>query len=198
MLTRVGYSYNVYAVDLARLQKLWGSADDKVKKALLKKQATRIAENDETFEDTIQDGAPTLTTCIDDIFAGKITKKQHGFQYGYALEVICAHLGSRIDDLELSWFDEFLDPYLKKAKQPSTQKLVGRDVRPIAIPKPEDFPEIGTIDAAGMTKLAAALDAIEASVEEDEDDDAAEVMEELRGWLSLAKKAKQQIVWFVY
>lgn len=194
----MGYSYSVYAVDLAKLQKVWASADDKTKRALLKKQAERIEQNDKWFATRIEAGAPTLATCIDDIFAGKVTKKKFGYQYGYALEAICAHLGSRIEDLDMTWFAEFLDPYLKKQKQASTQKLIGHDVRPIAIPKADDFPEIGTIDAAGMTKLAAALDAIEDAVEEEDDGDAAEVIEELRGWLARAKKAKKQIVWFVY
>lgn len=193
----MGYSFSVYAVDLEKLKAVWGSADDKVKNALKKKLADDITENDETWAEQIaSEGVPSTETALDDIFAGKATKRKHGFQYGYALEIICRHLGKRVDDLDMTWVDELIDPLLKKHKKPNAQKLLGSGSFPMPIPKPADFPEIGTIDAAGMTALGAALDAIEEDAEDD--DDATEVIEELRGWLASAKKAKKQIVWFIY
>lgn len=193
----MGYSFNVYSVELAKLKKVWGSEDETLKKALLKKQKAAIAENDENWADEIADEeVPSLTTAIDDIFAGEAQHEDSGFQYGYALEVICKHLGKRIDEEEFTWFDEFLDPLLKKRKQPSVEKLLGRNVYPMPIPEPDDFPEIGTIDTKGIAALAKALDAIEDDAEDN--DDVTEILVEVRKWIASAKQAKRQIVWFVY
>jgi len=193
----MGYSYSVYAVDLARLKKVWGSKDPKLAAAAKKQQAERIKDNGEWFADEIASGElPSLGQAIDEIVAGKVTKKQHGSQYGYALEVLCMHLGTRVDEEEFTWFDEFLDPLLKQAKQPDTEKLVGRGSIPMKIPEPADFPEIGTIDTKGIAAFTKALDAIEELAEDD--DDAEEVIDEVRGWLAGAKKKRRQLVWFIY
>jgi hypothetical protein len=194
----MGYAYSVYGVDLAKLKALWGCKDAKLAAAIKKKHADRIDDNTESFEDEIEDeDAPTLGVAIDEIFAGKCKQKDHGFQYGYALELLCHHLGKRIDEESLSYFDDWIDPLLGKAKhsEKDTQKLIGANTFPIKIPEPADFPTIGTLDDAGMKKLDAALDKIEPLAT---DDDAKEIIKELRGWTSRARKAKRQIVWFVY
>jgi len=120
-------------------------------------------------------------------------RKQHGFQYGYAVEVLCKHFGNRVDKASLTWFDETLDPLLKRAKQPSIGKLLRRGQSPISIPK-ADFPEIGTLEPHQQTVMARALGAIITV----DNEDARYVIDELRRWLAAAKKRKHAIVWFVY
>jgi hypothetical protein len=197
----MGYGFSVYGVDLAKLQPVWGSKNARLAAAIKSKQAEELAGNDEWFSDEIEEGAPSLASALDEIIAGKATKKKHGFQYGYALERLCAHMGKRIDDSDLSYaFDQNLDPLLKKVKQPRTAKLLCTGVLPLAIPRPSDFPVIGTIDAPCMAILARALDAVEPAIPEDDDDELgiAWVIAELRGWIRRARRSKKAIVWFAY
>ena len=184
-------------MDLDKLAAAAGKNDRRLLAAMLKKQAEEIADNDESFEEEIAKGTPSLPVALEQIVAGTIkAPKGSGFQYGYALEVLCAHLGERIEEEDLSFFHEFIDGYLKKVKSRSSMKLLGEDKLPIRIPKPADFPGIGSItleqviEATPFFTVASAL-AID-------DDDATEVFEEILGWLKVAKKKKRGLVWFVY
>ena len=193
----MGYSFSVYAVDLDKLTAVAGKNDRKLLAAVLKKQAEEIADNDESFEEEIAKGTPSLAVALQQIIEGKIkAPKGSGYQYGYALEVLCAHLGERIEEEDLSWFHEFIDGYLKKVKSRSSMKLLGEDKLPIRIPKPDDFPGIGSIT---LEQVIAATPFFTAAAKlATDDDDATEVFDEIVGWLKVAKKKKRGLVWFVY
>lgn len=194
----MGYPFSAFAVDLKKLAAAAGSEDKKLEAALAKKNAKHYAENAEWFEDEIAKGAPTLAAAVSEIIAGKTPKKsKHGFQYGYALEVLTKHFGTRIDEDELGLgCNEALDPCLKKAKKPSFEKLTKEGVFPIAIPAPADFPGIGTMNAKDIAACLAALDAIAPQTKED--DDAGEIADALRSWCKKATKKKRDLVWFYY
>lgn len=194
-MARMGYAYSVYAVDLKKLKRLWGKRDKKLGKALRAKHAEDIKQNTDWFDDAIAErGSPTLGRAIHEILDGKCAAKGHGFQYGYAVELLCRELGGRVDEVSLTWFDDVLDPLLKRAKQPALAKLLGKGVRPMPIPAPADFPEIGTIEPAGLVKLDAAL----AKLDDGGDENTKMVIDEVRGWCARAKKQKRGVVWFVY
>src|SRR5262245_21450577 len=167
----MGYGFSVYSVDLKKLRTARGSKNARLAAAIKKKQAERFTHADDWFADDIASGAPSLATALDELIAGKPTKKKYGFQYGYAIELLCEHFGKRIDEGDLSSrIDESLDPLLAKAKKPTLSKLLRSGVFPLAIPEPRDFPEIGTIDAKAMTALGSALAAIEPMIPPDDDE----------------------------
>lgn len=75
-------------------------------------------------------------------------------------------------------------------------KLLGENVLPIPIPRPDDFPGIGSIT---LEQAVAAIPLFTAAAElAKDDDDATEVFEEILGWLEAARKKKRGLVWFVY
>ena len=190
----MGYAFSVFSVDLKKLAKVWGKNDKKLGKAIREKYAREITEADEWFVDEIvEQGAPTRARALYELLAGKPEKKQHGFQYGYALELLCQHFGERVDQEELRNFDDVLDPLLKKAKCPKTGQLLGRHVLPLPIPRPADFPEIGSVTPAGCIAGIGALGTIAPHAP---DDNARMVIAEVRGWFERAKK--RGLVWFVY
>jgi len=192
----VGYSYSVYAVDLKALRKVWGKKNSDLFDEIREEQADEIADNYESFEEEIiEKGAPVVARAIYEIFAGKPEKKQHGFQYGYALEMIVRQIGERVGEEELTWFDEFLDPLLKKARCPDTEAMMGRGVLPLKIPMPNDFPEIGTVEPAGCIAAIGALATIRPMTK---DEDTLMIIDEVRGWFESAKKLKRGLVWFIY
>ncbi len=194
----MGYPFSAYAVDLKKLAAAAGSKDKKLEAALAKKHAMHFEDNAESFEDEIEEGAPTLAKAVGEIIAGTAPKKsKHGFQYGYALELLTMHFGTRIDEDELGLgCSEAIDPFLKKAKRPDFEKLTKEGVFPFPIPPPSDFPGIGTMNAKDIAACIAALDAIAPLTKDD--DDATEVADALRSWCKKATKKKCGMVWFYY
>src|SRR4051794_34596265 len=92
-LHRAGYSTVAYAIDIDRLRSAFGSGDEELLREVETKQARSLRRGDETFEDMIRDGAPTRREALRQILAGEIQGPDWaGFQYGYALELLCKHL----------------------------------------------------------------------------------------------------------
>lgn len=155
-----------------------------------------IADNFESFEDEIiENGAPIIQRALYEIFAGKPTQKQHGFQYGYALELICRQIGENVIDEEMGWFYDEMNPLLKKARCPSVEQMMGEGILPLKIPMPNDFPVIGTVEPAGCIAAVGALDTIRGMTK---DDDALYCIDQVRGWFDTAVKMKRGLVSFVY
>lgn len=192
----MGYAFSVFAVDLARLKEVRAGKNHGLMVAIRKKYPQRLVENSQWFAKEIAAGAPTLDQALERIIAGKIPRAEHGFQYGYAVELLCIHLGTRIDQESLSWFDEQLDPLLQRARKASTGELLGRGKLPFAIPAAKDFPQIGALDAKGIATLETALADIAPLAAEKSS--AALIIEEVRGWITRASRKKRGIVWFVY
>ncbi len=191
----MGYAFAAYAVDLPSLSKLYGSKDKKFPAKALKIGKTRIADTNESFEEEITEHkAPDLKRALEEMIEGRCVFKHAGFMYGYALEVMCETHGKRVDNESLSWFDEAIDPYLKK----SSMKMLGDNRRPMPFPEPDNFPGIGSIDAKQVVVAEAAFTTALPLAKKKDDDDATEVFEEILGWLRAAKKKKSGLVWFVY
>jgi hypothetical protein len=193
----VGYPYSAFAIDLKKLAALAGSKDKRLEAALRKKQGSHYADNAEWFADEIGDGAPTLDVAVAQLIAGTAPKRsKHGFQYGYALEVLIRHVGTRIDEDELGLgAGDALEPFLKKAKRPSFDKLTKNAVLPVPIPAPADFPDISTMTPKDVAVLAEALDAIAPLVK---GEPAQEVADALRSWCTKATKKKAALVLIAY
>ena len=193
----MSHAFSVFAVDLARLKEVRAGKDHKLMVALRKKYARRFAENSEWFAKEIAAGAPTLDQALERIIAGKIPRAEHGFQYGYAVELLCIHLGTRIDQEAISWFDAQLDPLLKRAnKKANTFELLGLGKLPFPLPAAKDFPQIGTLDAKGLATLETALADIAPLAPEKSP--AALTIADVQGWISRAARKQRGIVWFVY
>ena len=189
----MGYAYSVFAVDLRKLRphgkKLFAELRDKY--------ADDIEEADNWFDTyIIQKGAPTRLRALWQLMMKLPLQKDAGFQYGYCIEMLCKHFGERVDETSLTWFDDVLDPLLKKARCPKTDKLLGKGVFPIKIPPPADFPELGTVTPAGCAAGLRAMTAVKPLTNGDENLDM--VVDEVRRWFELAKAKRRGLVWFVY
>jgi hypothetical protein len=196
----VSYPYSAHAVDLRKIVAAAGSKDKKLEAALKKKFADEYAENGEWFADEIAKGAPTLERAVSEIIAGTMPKKsKHGFQYGYALEKLVDHFGKRIDEDELGLgADEGIESYLKKAKQPTFEKLTKTGTFPIPIPAPADFPEISTMTPKDVVAALKSFTAIGKLIKAADDDDAEEIADALKSWCKKAASKKQALVLFAY
>ena len=94
----MGYSHSFYAVDVSEVKALIGSKDNGLLEDIIKSQAEDIEYNDECFEDEIEDGDfPDTTTALREIFDGNPRISAEGAMYGYALQVICRHMGQPVE-----------------------------------------------------------------------------------------------------
>ncbi len=194
----MGYPYSAYAVDLAKLRAAAGSKNTRLVTAVRAKCERVIESNTTWFAEKIAGGAPTLDAALSEIIAGTTPKRsKHGFQYGYAVEVLTRHFGKRVDEDELGLgASKAIDPFLARAKRPKLAKLLKAGTSPIPIPAPADFPVIGTLDEKAMAALLAALAAAEPL--RDKKVDATGIAVALRSWCARAAKAKRGLVLFAY
>ena len=161
----MGYSTLVYGVDIDRLRSTFGSQDD-------------------MFLDEIRRGAPSLREALSQILRGQITGGEGTeFQYGYAAELLCKHLGQRLDNDDLI---EFVDDL----EIPTGVLSSGP---PLPIPTPLDFPMIGFLTADEVREEYDRLKDQDLS-HDDEDIEAAR--EEFRSYLLQANDQGLGIVTF--
>ena len=182
----MGYGTLVYGVDIARLRSTYGSQDQTLLKEMEREYADDLRQNDERFRDEIRRGAPPLREALAQIVRGKITGKQGTeFQYGYAVELLCKHLGRPLENEDLI---EFVDDL----EIPTGVLSSGP---PLPIPPPLDFPVIGFLTAEQVREEYAQLKDQDFS-HDDEDIEAAR--EEFRSYLRQANDQGLGIVVFAY
>jgi hypothetical protein len=190
----VGYAFSVYAVDLKKLKP---TKNKKLVVELRAKYEADFAEADRWFDrEIVENGAPSRARALYQLVMGLPLQKSFGFQYAYALETLCRHHGARVGEVDLTWFASALDPLLKRARYPSTAKLLGKGERPMRLPMPDNFPELGMLSPAGCAAGIRAMTAVAPFAKGD--GNAEMVIREVRLWCESAKAKKRGLMWFVY
>jgi hypothetical protein len=199
----MGYAITAYVVDIGKLRAVVGSKKAALARRTKENNEDRIEENKEWFDSYIEKGAPTLDVAIDEVIAGKPSKKKFGFQYGYAVEVLTADMGKQVDTdyLGIGTFEECSDLVEDKAASKLLRRVArgcnGLEKPFVAIPKPADFPGLAALDVAECAAALAAVKAIPKEAVKDADIDE-ESLEQLVDMLAAAKKAKKGIAFFYY
>jgi len=136
----MSYSVMFYAVDVPKLQAVFGSNDQALLQEVMASQWEEIEENDEFAED--QELPLTTARAMQNIFAGTVdtSDRRLGGLYGYTLKMLCQHMG------EFAAGDIYNTRIL-----PFESKLLSNGV-PIPIPEPEDFPEVGYLTQQGLVE----------------------------------------------
>ena len=131
----MGYSHMFFALDVNALKGVFGSKNEELLSQILKSQQEYIENNDGFFEDEIEEGEmPSTATALRQIFYGDPQTDAEGAIYGYALKIICQHLGEAVWGGEHGVGDVSAHPYESK---------LAKSGMPIPIPEPSDFPVIG-------------------------------------------------------
>lgn len=193
----MGYYVYPFVVDVEAVRAAIGSGDEKLVAAIVKKEKEALADNAEWFADSIEAGAPRLEVALAEIVAGKNPKTRHGFQYGYALRLLCRHLGKGLGAPDYAGIETFGDvgKALKSKPLLAIEKSLDGGGKPfVPIPKPADFPGLAACDAETCAELAAQLKALDCDAADLDEDEVAEV----RAWFAAAKKAKKGLVFFFY
>ncbi|MCA9228074.1 MAG: hypothetical protein KDA47_20775, partial [Planctomycetales bacterium] len=146
------YLHMFYGVNLHVLRALFGSGDADFADELSTGWADELAEIDEWLTDA-DDEFPGVRTLLSDIMDGQIRHRRASAKagYGYALKLLCWHVGAPI-----------MHNVCCIADQPFSSQLL-KSGPPIPIPPADDFPAIGFLEhheiASELARLQAALDA---------------------------------------
>jgi hypothetical protein len=167
----MSYGFMAWAVDTKRLEEVCGSKDGKLFRRLAKGEAPALRQ---IIDGTVDQQSPD------------------GASYYYAFQTIVAHFGRSLDNGAVyPWWpdDDAFDAWLKKRKIPLSLWSFMRGLP--NLPRPDDFPRAGMIDAATVKKIDAAFTKA----------DLARADEQtlcIRDWFREAAKAKRGIVAFYY
>src|SRR5674476_862192 len=127
----MAYQHSVFAIDLKAFRDVWGRENPALGDDIRDDQAEAIANNYDQFEeDIVEHGAPVVARAMYEIFSGRPEKGRHGFQYGYALQLIARQLGEQVGGGELAWFDELLDPLLDRRAARTLEEWIEQLVEP--------------------------------------------------------------------
>jgi hypothetical protein len=176
---------NVYAVSIDRLNQLLGSRDQAEIDAVVSSHKGFLA----TIDDIDDEAEMTCAQAVAELVNGSPDKDGPGYLYGYALEALCAYAGEELPNIcgivgASRWIEE-TDALLERLQVPlRLMDLVYRG-SPVPIPDPDDSPCIGRWPADQIPTALAALRAVDFNPL---DRDAAETLEQIRGWLEAAAR----------
>ncbi len=143
---------------------------------------------------------------IEDLLTGNRTHPELGFQYGYALEMLCPFCGDTLDNdrvypLAMDSFDEIDRAWAKVELSDviSMRKLVARGA-PIKLPAIDDFPSIGYLTATECEQLNDRLfdDSINSKIDFKSPYFPMPVLKQIGDWICVAAQMEQGIICFYY
>ena len=150
----MSYELRAFAVDVDQLSSLVGSGNKALFNTVIDDFTPQLDHFDDVFFDEIDRGDPTVQTALRHILIdGVIPPRSPGYPYGYALELLCHHVGWQLTGpfggIDIAWLEE-VDRALDRAGAPPGYRALvlvsGR--LPLPIPRPSDFPGIGMFDTA--------------------------------------------------
>ena len=160
----MGYAHCLWGVDLNKLTSFSGSKNESIVDEIVSSLDEELEDNDAFFEDEIEhDESPTTEEALRQIARGDELTSDAPAMYGYALQILCEHIGQQIDHDDIAAVRDH--PY---------ESALITSGSPINIPYDEaDFPEIGFIAASDIANEIAAIDTAPTPSNQDLVDDAA-------------------------
>jgi hypothetical protein len=141
----MSYTLVPYAIDLEELRGAVGSKDE----ALL--ASIREGWTEDVDEEEREEGKVTADRALNDLIMGTPRGEEAGYQYGYALERLCEHLGER---LAADYWESITWRVLQGT---GMGDLLHESGPPVPLPKIDDFPTTGHLTADRVRELAARL-----------------------------------------
>ncbi|MGV3719289.1 MAG: DUF7691 family protein [Actinomycetota bacterium] len=138
----MSYSLVPYLVDLEQLRQAVGGKNE----ALL---AAVIAGNPDALQDAEPDDEElSLAQALRHLVMGEPLDAGSAHQYGYALMELCRHLGEELPERDL--WESIHSNVLEST---GADELLSRTGAPVPLPKIDDFPYIGHLEAAQISAL---------------------------------------------
>lgn len=179
-------SLSLFLVDPELPRAVVGSGDVRVRRAIGGRFKREMAEDDEYFAYEIENGAPTRYAALTAVVEGGPFDAAHGFQYGYAYQMICAFHGRRLWGNSFSPFKYAWLGHVDEALKDLGITAVTVSELGYGLPAPLPHTDLPGHGVWTPEACAAALAQYEAVTEEQFaalDGDVREAVEEIGGWL---------------
>ena len=208
----MGTTLTPIAVDLDKLRAACGSRDRALLDSVVRKFRRDFEQFDEMGEDLDAGGDDdppagstlTMKEALGHLVMGEEYNPKAGFMYGYALEFLCRHIGTKLPNDQWSslrsswsWFPD-VDNALEELGVPEGRLRVQGHLRgrgsPVPIPAIADYPVIGYLRRDEIRLAAGDLD--EGKVQSLECEDMREGLGELLTWIRKCLKTKRDLICF--
>jgi hypothetical protein len=187
----MSYQTTGYSVDLDKLAAVKGCHDEAFLAEVLKNCADRIKSHDEWSPAEPERGVVSIHKALQDIINAELDDlaPQTAFQYLYALEVLCLHLGTRLDgggcirDIE----DVCWDTRLAELMPP-----------PLGLPCPQDFPSVSYLTASQVKEECERFDDDDSESLYELGQETADAREDFLWWLKQCADRGLALMTFCY
>lgn len=177
----MSYVVSPYLIDLTKLRTAIGSAN-----AFL---VDDVAEDNPDDFDTGSNDEISLRQALTHLVFGNRLDERMAHRYGYALERLCRHLGTRLDSGlwdAVRW---------RTLEATGLDRIFEESGSPVPLPRIPDFPGIGYIS---VEQLSAALREAENQQRDSGDADLRDLLTEFKSWLEEAAQRRRSLVLFYY
>jgi hypothetical protein len=177
-----------YVVPFDALKRAAGSRDQKLFETISEGQADLLDEADANRD---EEGMLSCRKALAHLIDGVPTrvKRSDAPMYGLALEAMCAQLGEFAGQVYGDWNDELDELFAEQGVPLKYSALVFGD-EVIKLPAHEGYPEIGSWTPEVVAAVARPLRAINLDELQEEDEELAEAVGEVVGWIKKARKRR--------
>jgi hypothetical protein len=173
----MSYVLTPYLVDLNKVQQAFGSRDEALVATLIKGSPQQADEEAETLKAKV----------LRDLIMGEASDPELAEEYGFALEMLCAHVGEVIPPN--AWCGVRWAAVNKAGLAP----LLTQVGPPVPLPRRGDYPTVGHLTADQVAAKVAELGDTHLT---SDDQDMQELLQEYEGWLRQAALKGKAIVLF--
>jgi len=193
----VSYGVVAYATDIDRIRRFVGSADEEVL------AASRLRLRTASLADLLDDygsGAPSPEDVLAQLINGGPYDDRIGFAYAYALEALIETYGAMLDNsawypAPLEWAKAVEQQFERLGASVPVERLVWGG-SPVPLPRADDFPTIGHLEAEEVRALDLAVRSLDLSTVEDANLRAS--IHGIRTWFDNATRLSYGLVCFYY
>jgi hypothetical protein len=177
----MSYVLTPYLIDLEKLRKSVGSGDESLIAAVISGNPKPFKADDEETEELSRREA------LRHLVMGDELDEDSAAQYGFALALVCHHLG------EVILPDAWGGVSWRAVEATGLEDVLMRSGPPVALPPMPGLPVIAYLTAEQVVAEAAEIGNAQL---EDDDEDLQELLEEFVGWLRKAASKRKDIVFY--
>ena len=184
MISRSNYRLVPYTLKLAKLRSLVGCQ----KRTLAIQVCQQFLLVEHSKHPIGVDAHSDLFDALDDLIGGKNLDSDRGCHYGYALQALCQHIGTRLDSNhwnQVKW---------SVLEDTGLNAVMGKGA-PVDLPLIPDFPTIGHLSNRRIRKL---IEEPRGNSLKIESENVQGRLRDFDSWVEQAYQARQDLVFFYY
>lgn len=192
----MSYCLYIYAIQLDKLKKYCGSQDASILQTCETRLAGLMGHHN---HDPIASGAPSLRMALKQLIYGEVLDQAYGFQYAYALKLLCELYGESLDNqgwsgIRIHYLD-LMGKILEKYQLEKHLRALLYRGAPIKIPFIDEFPAMGYLYLQETIEIDSKLESSDFSEYEK---DIAKSLDDFHSWAIIAKERHCELISFYH